>query len=152
MRNSNSTNPLVDKALDYAVTKHQGKDNKYSGEPYVLHVLRVFRNVRDAGYGTEHQITALLHDTVEDTDATVEEIHEAFGGTVAAAVDSLTKQKGQTLEQYYTRVQLNKIATVVKFYDLMDNFKRNHLIDDEATRLRMAKKYSLGFDMLSDYL
>ena len=60
----------------------------------------------------------------------------------------MTKRKGETNEDYYWRVKQNPHATRVKICDLLDNFGRNHLVEDEEKRLRMAAKYSLGFDIL----
>jgi (p)ppGpp synthase/HD superfamily hydrolase len=142
-------NPALDKALEFAVAKHSSQLNKYSGEPYILHVYRVYKGVRDAGFSEVFQKVALLHDVLEDTDATFTDLLKEFGVEVAHAVDALSKRNGESNEQYYYRVRANEIAAVVKFYDIKDNFRRNHLIEDADTRLRMAKKYSLGIDILN---
>lgn len=140
----------VDGAMDFAILAHDGQKNKYSGEPYIMHVLRVFRKVRDNLYGEDAQMIALLHDVVEDTDVTLSEIGHRFGPVIMTGVDAMTKRAGETNEDYYHRVSVNELARVVKIADLHDNFGRNHLIPDEDTRLRMAKKYSLGIDILAN--
>lgn len=139
--------------MEMAVKAHDGQYDR-GGDPYIMHVIRVWAGVEgiykvwQAESNVPIQVVAWLHDTVEDTDITLQQIHEQFGGEVGDAVDAITKRKGETLEGYYLRVKANRIARAVKLSDLHDNFRRNHQIEDEATRLRMAKKYSLGFDML----
>lgn len=134
--------------MEIAVKAHANQYDK-SDDPYIMHVIRVWDAVRNSTvWNTEAQVTAWLHDTVEDTDVTLDRIYQEFGDEVGNAVDAITKRKGETLVQYYMRVRANPIAKIVKWADLNDNFRRNHKLTDEETRLRMARKYSLGFDML----
>ncbi len=63
-----------------------------SGEPYILHPLAVARiGIEEIGLGVRSTICALLHDTVEDTDITLEDIEREFGSEIARIVDGLTK-------------------------------------------------------------
>jgi GTP pyrophosphokinase len=80
----------IEKAYEYAAAHHEGQFRK-SGEPYIYHLIEVAYIVSELQGGPSTIIAALLHDTVEDTDATVEEIRDLFGDDVAAIVDSLTK-------------------------------------------------------------
>jgi GTP pyrophosphokinase len=85
---------IVDKAFNFANTAHQGVKRR-SGEPYMLHPLAVARVVvREIGLGTTSVCAALLHDVVEDTDYTVEDIEDIFGKRIALIVDGLTKISG----------------------------------------------------------
>ncbi len=85
---------LVDKAFQFANKAHQGVKRR-SGEPYMLHPLAVARVVvREIGLGTTSICAALLHDVVEDTDYTVEDIENLFGKRIALIVDGLTKIAG----------------------------------------------------------
>lgn len=141
---------LVDHAETVALRGHFGQVNHHDGEPYILHVQRVFIATRDAGLSELHQAVAWLHDVLEDTPVTISDLQRefpAFG--IVVAVVALTKVKGESNEDYYTRVATNEIARAVKLHDLHDNFGRNHLIADEATRLRMGFKYSMGIHMLT---
>lgn len=140
---------LVDRAAAIALQAHNGQVNNHDGEAYILHVHRVFTMVRDAGLPDRHQAVAWLHDVLEDTPVTIRDLAEEFDATLTSAVVALTKVKGESNEDYYSRVRTNSIATAVKIQDINDNFGRNHTITDEATRLRMQKKYSLGVDMLT---
>ena len=84
----------IRKAFKLAVSAHEGMRRK-SGEPYILHPLAVAEIcVEEIGLGTTSIIAALLHDVVEDTDYTVEDIKYNFGAKVAKIIDGLTKISG----------------------------------------------------------
>ena len=85
------------RALDFATRKHSDQRRKgVNGEPYVNHVAEVARMLAEATGGEDPAlvIAGLLHDTVEDTDATREEIAQAFGEDVAALVAEVSDDKG----------------------------------------------------------
>ena len=77
-------------AFTYADTEHHGQLRK-SGEPYIIHPLAVADIVADLGLDVDSVIAALLHDCIEDTGATHEEIAKLFGATVADLVEGVTK-------------------------------------------------------------
>ncbi|MFT3693500.1 MAG: HD domain-containing protein [Kofleriaceae bacterium] len=80
-------------ALQFAATKHEGQRVTGSGLPYLVHVCSVASEILAVG-GSDLAIQcALLHDTVEDTATTLEEIRAAFGPDVAAGVAALTKSE-----------------------------------------------------------
>lgn len=81
---------IVTKALEFATLKHAGQLRKYTYEPYIVHPIEVAELVRWAGGSDEDIATALLHDTVEDTDATNEDIVAMFGVGIAIKVWFLT--------------------------------------------------------------
>ncbi|NML20571.1 bifunctional (p)ppGpp synthetase/guanosine-3',5'-bis(diphosphate) 3'-pyrophosphohydrolase [Pseudoflavitalea sp. G-6-1-2] len=82
---------LLRHAFEMAADAHKTMRRK-SGEPYILHPLAVARIcVEEIGLGVRSTICALLHDTVEDTDITLEDIEREFGGEIARIVDGLTK-------------------------------------------------------------
>jgi guanosine-3',5'-bis(diphosphate) 3'-pyrophosphohydrolase len=84
----------IRKAFNIAVTAHEGMRRK-SGEPYIYHPLAVAEIcVDEIGLGTTSIIAALLHDVVEDTDYTLEDIEYTFGKSVAKIIDGLTKITG----------------------------------------------------------
>ena len=85
---------LVRHAFEMAADAHKTMRRK-SGEPYILHPLAVAMIcVEEIGLGVRSTICSLLHDTVEDTDLTLEEIEHDFGGEIARIVDGLTKISG----------------------------------------------------------
>ncbi|MDD5723179.1 MAG: bifunctional (p)ppGpp synthetase/guanosine-3',5'-bis(diphosphate) 3'-pyrophosphohydrolase [Syntrophales bacterium] len=81
---------MIEKAYIFSATVHHGQ-LRLSGEPYLIHPLEVAGMVVKMGLDAATLITCLLHDTVEDTLATLEQIEEAFGKDVAFLVDGLTK-------------------------------------------------------------
>jgi guanosine-3',5'-bis(diphosphate) 3'-pyrophosphohydrolase len=81
---------LVNRAYVYAMKKH-GSQQRASGDPYFSHPLEVAGILTDMKLDAASVITALLHDTVEDTDATIEEIERLFGRDIARLVDGVTK-------------------------------------------------------------
>lgn len=143
---------LVDSAIATAIKAHNGHVNQHNGEPYMLHLQRVYISVREAGYPEIFQAAAWLHDSLEDTELNLEALQGAIpkADELYEAVLALTHNPGESYADYCRRAKLNRVARIVKRYDLLDNFRRNHLIESEETRLRMAKKYSLGLDILEN--
>ena len=85
---------LITKAFNFARQAHKGV-RRHSGEPYIMHPLAVARIVcKEIGLGSTSICSALLHDVVEDTDYTVEDIRNLFGDKIADIVDGLTKISG----------------------------------------------------------
>lgn len=85
---------MINKAYFLAREAHEGVLRR-SGEPYIIHPIAVAQIVVDEiGLGYKSVVAALLHDVVEDTDATVEDIERQFGKTIARMVDGLTKMSG----------------------------------------------------------
>ena len=81
---------LIDKAVDYANKKHAAQKRK-DGSPYIIHPLAVAQIVTEMGLDMDAILGALLHDCIEDTDASHEEIEKLFGPTVAELVEGVTK-------------------------------------------------------------
>ena len=85
---------LITKAFNFARQAHKGV-RRHSGEPYIMHPLAVAHIVcKEIGLGSTSICAALLHDVVEDTDYTVEDIRNLFGDKIAGIVDGLTKISG----------------------------------------------------------
>lgn len=85
---------LVTKAFELAHEAHLGMRRK-SGEPYILHPIEVARiAAEEIGLGTKGVVAAILHDVVEDTDYTVEDLQNIFGEKIASIVGGLTKLEG----------------------------------------------------------
>ena len=85
---------LITKAFNFARQAHRGV-KRHSGEPYIMHPLAVALIVcKEIGLGSTSICAALLHDVVEDTDYTIEDIRNLFGDKIAGIVDGLTKISG----------------------------------------------------------
>ena len=83
---------LIQKAYNYAIEKH-GDQKRKSGEPYIIHPTNVAYTIAELGLDEPTICAALLHDVVEDTDASKEDIKKEFGDEVAEMVDGVTKLK-----------------------------------------------------------
>ena len=81
---------LIDRAVEYAQNKHKEQKRK-DGSPYIIHPLAVAKVVTEMGLDIDAVLGALLHDCIEDTDASHEEIEKLFGQTVAELVEGVTK-------------------------------------------------------------
>ena len=94
--------PLVRSALEQARSDHKGQvRNGSGGMPYVEHPISVAALLDEQGYGDEVLAAALLHDVVEDSETTLDELREKFGGEVAGYVGALTDD--QSVEDYRER-------------------------------------------------
>ncbi|MDH5465467.1 MAG: HD domain-containing protein, partial [Thiovulaceae bacterium] len=83
-------NPIINKAIDLAIDSHKDQYRK-SGEPYVVHPILVACIVAKVTEDEAMVVSALLHDVVEDTPITIEEIQRDFGDDVSLLVDGMTK-------------------------------------------------------------
>lgn len=84
------TSEVVRDAYELLVSKHAGQRQKVNGHPYVEHPILVASDVSRAGFEPEMVAGALLHDIVEDSDVTIEEVRERFGDRVAYLVEAMT--------------------------------------------------------------
>ena len=86
----NTDMDLIQQAVEYADAKHRHQKRK-DGSPYIIHPLAVAEIVAEMGLDTDAVLGALLHDCIEDTDASHEDIEKRFGATVAQLVEGVTK-------------------------------------------------------------
>ena len=132
-----------------ATTAHAGQTDK-AGRPYLDHPRRVASRVAETTHNPDAVAAAWLHDVVEDTPVTLDQLQEqGFPETVIHAVDALTRRPGEG-DAYYHRVADNDLARMVKQADLWDNTHpdRVSLLDPgDAERLR--RKYAHAARLLS---
>jgi len=134
---------MLEKAIALAANAHAGQKDK-AGYPYILHPLRVMLNMT-----TESEmIAAVLHDIVEDTQITSEELRrQGFSEDILDAVRLLTKQDKdkQDYLSYIGQIRQNPIARKVKLADLEDNMNIRRLKDqdylNESDVARLKKYY-----------
>jgi (p)ppGpp synthase/HD superfamily hydrolase len=126
----------LEDAIALAVEAHRGQKDK-NGAPYILHPLRVMFRVE-----TEiERIVAILHDVVEDTGRTFDDLRAmGFSEEVIAALDCVTKREGEPYDDFVERSASNPIAYRVKLADLEDNMdvRRMRSVEDKD-RDRLAK-------------
>lgn len=108
---------LLDKAANICVWQHAGQRDK-NGDAYFMHPMRVALKCQT----DEEKIVALLHDVLEDTDYTVDNLRsESFPDHIIDAVACITKDRKESYEDFIHRVKTNSLARVVKIHDLEDN-------------------------------
>lgn len=103
-------------ALELAKQKHKGQFRK-DGKEYITHPIAIASRFPKM----EYKIVAILHDVIEDTDMTIEELRELFSDEICDAIESISKTKYESYLNYILRVKDNKIATAVKLEDLKHN-------------------------------
>lgn len=120
---------ILHRAYARAVKQHTGQRRK-SGEPYIIHPLAVAQILADLGMGPIVVAAGLLHDTVEDTDYTLEECRAEFGDTVAGLVDGVTKiskmeygesAQAETIRKMVVAMSRDVRVLVVKLADRLHN-------------------------------
>ncbi|HEY3003709.1 MAG TPA: HD domain-containing protein [Kribbellaceae bacterium] len=130
---------LVERARQIALAAHDGQTDK-AGVPYITHPARVAARV--AG-DPAAEIVAWLHDVVEDTGVTLDDLAAEFPPAIVAAVDAMTKRPSEDRDSYYRRVAADPLALEVKHADLDDNSSPDRLARlDEPTRTRLQAKYA----------
>ena len=87
---------LFDKAAQFAIEAHRGTERRGKGFPYIIHPMEAVSIVANITNDPEMLAAAILHDTVEDTDVTIEQIEELFGPRVARLVHMDTAKKGDS--------------------------------------------------------
>ncbi|WP_070001036.1 GTP pyrophosphokinase [Cellulosilyticum sp. I15G10I2] len=134
----------LDKAILIATTAHQGQVDK-AGAPYILHPLRVM-----LGCKTEDaQICAVLHDVIEDTAVTFEDLSAAgFKKEIITSLDALTKRKNETYDEFIKRVMENRLACHVKLADLADNMNLSRIPNLSEEDYQRVKKYRRAADKI----
>lgn len=98
----------------------------------------------------EEKAVAYLHDVIEDTELTLEDLREyGFSEEVLKAVDVITKKKGQDYQTYLNSVKENKLARVVKLADLRHNSDLTRLINITEKDIERKEKYQKAIDFLN---
>lgn len=136
-------------AVALATSAHEGQVDK-SGRPYIGHPLRVMASVE----GEHAQMAAVLHDVIEDTPVTAEDLTaRGCPSDVVDAVVALSHLPGEPQEDYLRRVAANPLAVTVKRADIADNLSpaRTARLDD-ATRARLEIKYATALRLLDQFV
>ena len=136
---------IVDLALSIARKAHEGQLDK-AGVDYIEHPIYVASQVDTE----EEKAVALLHDVIEDSLVSAEELLQAgLPETVVTAVQILSKKKGQDYQTYLENVKSNPLASVVKLADLKHNSDLSRLSSVTDKDLERFEKYKKAIDYLS---
>ena len=137
---------LVDLALGLALAVHGGWQDK-AGQPYILHVLRVMARMPTE----QSRLVAILHDVVEDSAITTDDLLErGFPPAVVAAVGLLTKAEGTDYLDYIREVKSDPLATAVKVADLEDNMDIRRLSSPTEADVQRILKYRAAWSILQE--
>ncbi|MET0249223.1 MAG: bifunctional (p)ppGpp synthetase/guanosine-3',5'-bis(diphosphate) 3'-pyrophosphohydrolase [Sphingobium sp.] len=141
---------MINRAYVFSVQKH-GSQKRASGDPYFSHPIEVAGILTD--FNLDHQtiVTALLHDTIEDTLVTQEEIEQAFGKDVARMVDGVTKlskieamseneRAAENLRKFLLAMSDDIRVLLVKLADRLHNMRTLHFIKNPEKRRRIARE------------
>jgi len=141
------TNPAtLEDAIAIAAQAHKGQKDK-AGAPYLLHPLRMMLRMTSEAA----MMAAVLHDVVEDTDWTLEQLRElGFSAEVLEAVDCLTHRDNESYQEFIARVRTNAIARQVKVADLEDNMNVQRIKQLSARDLARLEKYHQAWSLLTD--
>ena len=135
----------LDRAIELPKQHHEGQTDK-AGKPYIEHPLRVMNQVESE----EEKIVAVLHDIVEDTDISLDDLRsEGFSEEVVSAVECLTKQDGENYDSYIERISFNPLAVKIKLADLEDNSDLTRLPEVTDKDLERIEKYDKAFEKLT---
>lgn len=137
-------NTLLESALKIAIKAHEGQTDK-AGKAYILHPLRIASNCSTI----ETQIVALLHDVVEDSSITLEDLKTSgFPDTIIDAIDSVTRRRNESYMDFVCRCSKNPIGKVVKLLDLDDNMNIKRLPKISEADIKRLNKYKVAYDYL----
>lgn len=156
----------LERAIDFATKAHKGQ-KRLSGEAYITHPLSVASMLIDWGMDIDSVITGVLHDTVEDTDATIEEVETLFGHNISLLVDGVTKvskaRSGmQDLDKYLpkTKDNLSKLliavgqdvrVIIIKLADRLHNLSTLQYLPKEK-QIKIARESLEVFGPMADKL
>lgn len=146
--NSDADPELIRKSVMLAAKWHEGQTRK-SGEPYFTHPVEVAEILTEFHMDPTSIITAVLHDTVEDTEATLEDIEQEFDATTARLVDGVTKlgklefqspnqRQAENFQKFVVAISEDIRVLIVKLADRLHNMRTLHHIDKPEKRARIA--------------
>lgn len=133
-------------ALKLMFTKHKEQVDK-SGLPYVFHPFTVAQSMDDE----DSTIVALLHDVIEDTNTTIDELVKmGFNDEIIDALKILTHDKTVEYFDYVKKIKLNPLATKVKISDLKNNSDLSRLNNPTQKDIERVEKYKKALKILND--
>ena len=134
----------LENAITLAVQQHAGQVDK-GGQPYILHPLRVMLQLQQP----DQQIVAVLHDILEDTHTTAQDLQNlGFQTHIIQAIQALTKLPHETRVQAAMRTAQNPLACAVKIADVQDNMNLTRIPNPTARDLARLEEYRQVLEIL----
>ena len=140
--------PMTKVAMEIAYRAHHGQLDK-SGVPYIFHPIHLAESMDDE----ISCCVALLHDTVEDTDVTLEQLRAIFPDEVTDAVALMTHDKNTDYFDYVRSIKENPVARKVKLADLAHNSDQSRCTGTDLTEEKMSRwraKYEMATKILTE--
>ena len=135
----------VFKAMNIAYNAHNGQFDK-ARVPYIFHPIHLAEQM-----DTEEEcIVALLHDVVEDTEVTFEDLEKEFSKTIIDAIRLLTHDKSVDYMEYVKQLKNNPIAKKVKLADLRHNSDTTRLLKITEKDIKRVEKYKKAIQLLNE--
>ena len=127
----------LERAIEIAARAHSGVLDK-AGQPYIIHPLKVMLRLQDQ----DERIAAVLHDVVEDTSVSLQDLRTAgFSERVLAAVDALTKRQGENRMQAAARAAAHPVALSVKLADNAENMDLSRIKNPTERDFERLREY-----------
>ena len=140
----------IETALKLCIKAHAGQKDKAS-ECYALHPITVMMNLKHDEYTEDYLIIALLHDILEDTKLTLEDLRkEGISSTQEESLLLLTKAKTVDYFDYINALKSNDIAIAVKIYDLKHNMEITRLKTITEHDIKRIQKYNKALNILTN--
>ncbi len=138
---------ILSNALKIAVSAHAGQVDR-AGKAYIFHPLAVAAKTKSF----DEFVVALLHDVMEDSDYTADDLRDAgIPENIMEALCLLTHDKGEPYMEYVQRIKNNDLARAVKLCDLEHNSDLSRLPEITEKDLERAAKYKQAIDLLNDW-
>lgn len=126
---------------------HKNQVDKAGIDYFTGHIQTVVNSVKT----NKEKIVAYLHDTVEDTNITIDKIYEIFGDEIGLAVEIITKTNNIDYFEYINKIKNNELARVVKIADLKHNMDLTRLKTVTEKDLKRYEKYKKALEILENY-
>ncbi len=134
----------IELAISIALEAHKGQLDK-GGSPYILHPLAVMNRVETI----EEKIVAVLHDVIEDTEVTIEQLRElGFSEEIVKAIGLLTRSEEESYEQFIEKTTTNRIARNVKIADIQENMNLSRIKSPTEQDYNRLEKYRKAMERL----
>ena len=160
----NFNEKLFIKAIEVAETSHKDQF-RASGDPYIIHPYEVCKSLIDLKLDTETVITGLLHDVIEDTEYSKDQLNEIFGKSIASLVDGLTKidfleekkiTRSEKEAENFRKLLISTVkdirVLIIKLADRLHNIKTIHFFKDVEKRKRVSNETLLIYAPLAERL
>lgn len=135
----------IEKAMQVALNAHNSQTDK-AGEAYIKHPIRVMQSVETE----EEKVVALLHDVVEDSTVSFEDLERRFSDEIVDAVRGMTKKDDESYSEFIDRAKENEIAREVKKADIRDNLDASRLGKLDEDDIKRMEKYSRSLEVLEE--